>query len=537
MQGGKGETPLPFLSAAALCHGITVRCAPLVHTDSAGFLLNWIRHRAQSATATVHPREQVVLPGDQVKLMCRTGVPIVYCRMETPRGGKPLFLNPSTKVTTTGDPVYYGEGYEKGQCGMMLQRASDRDNGVWKCTMGNAQSAEELVETAIITVARAPVQPQIFLTPSDSTTGDGNRYELVAGKSVHASCSIPNGRPPANLTWFIGDQPVTDGLSRLEETRGTVNETWTVSQNLTREVTWQDNGKYLRCISQHLALTNAAMNESRIMLNVTYPPQPQLSSPTEQFGFEVGKEGIIKVQIQANPTPRVVWEVDGKQVQEGSTDPENHYQASIPENLGGGTWEATLRITRVEETDINKQFTLKASNYYGSETYKISLSTSSEPTVMELGAGSIIGIVVAILFVLLVIFLVIFARATGRWCFAGGVSSSRNDIRESSDTESADHGPANKTKTPKMNLSYIFNKKKDKVSDEPPEPPKMEPEMQPAAEPLQQKTSRGDIVYAELDLKDVAGKPRPQVRPEEDRTEYAEIVYTAKSKEPDLQEK
>lgn len=492
---------------------------------------------AQSTTTTVHPREQVVLPGQPVSLMCRTGVPIAYCRMEPPRADKPFFLNPENKKADPGKPVYDGEGYQTGQCGMILQRTSDRDNGVWKCTMATSKSAEELAETAIITVARAPVQPQIYLIPTESSSGDGNRYELIAGHSVHASCSIPNGRPPANLTWFIGDQPVTEGLSKVEKIKGTINDTWTVSQNLTREVTWKDNGKYLRCVSQHIALTNAALNESRVMLNVTYPPQPQLSSQTEQFGFEVGKEGIIRVEIQANPMPRVVWEIDGQQIQEGSMDPENHYQASIPTNLGEGTWEATLRITHVEEADINKQFTLKASNYYGSETYKIALSTSSEPTVMELGAGSIIGIVVAILFVLLVIFLVIFARATGRWCFAGGVSSSRNDIRESSDTESADHGPTNKTKTPKMNLSYIFNKKKDKVSDEPIETPKMEPEPQSAADPPQQKTSRGDIVYAELDLKDVAGKPRPQVRPEEDRTEYAEIVYTAKPKEPDQQDK
>lgn len=37
----------------------------------------------------------------------------------------------------------------------------------------------------------------------------------------------------------------------------------------------------------------------------------------------------------------------------------------------------------------------------------------------EMGAGAIVGIVIAVLLVVLIIFIVVFARATGRWCFAG----------------------------------------------------------------------------------------------------------------------
>lgn len=38
---------------------------------------------------------------------------------------------------------------------------------------------------------------------------------------------------------------------------------------------------------------------------------------------------------------------------------------------------------------------------------------------VDLDAGSIIGIVVGALVLLLIVFILIFARATGRWCFAG----------------------------------------------------------------------------------------------------------------------
>lgn len=44
---------------------------------------------------------------------------------------------------------------------------------------------------------------------------------------------------------------------------------------------------------------------------------------------------------------------------------------------------------------------------------------SYEISGVDLDAGSIIGIVVGALVLLLIVFILIFARATGRWCFAG----------------------------------------------------------------------------------------------------------------------
>lgn len=38
---------------------------------------------------------------------------------------------------------------------------------------------------------------------------------------------------------------------------------------------------------------------------------------------------------------------------------------------------------------------------------------------LELGAGAIVGIVIAVLFLLTLVAVVLFARAKGRWCFAG----------------------------------------------------------------------------------------------------------------------
>ncbi|GLH08368.1 Uncharacterized protein GBIM_13618 [Gryllus bimaculatus] len=121
-------------------------------------------------------------------------------------------------------------------------------------------------------------------------------------------------------------------------------------------------------------------------------------------------------------------------------------------------------------------------------------------------------------------------------------------IRKYSDTESADHGPTHSSKKSKTKFSNIFKKKGDKVGDDSSvtKPAHLEdikevdsPVPQRSVQPQQQQLQTGQpphvarqpapdsIVYAELDLKDL-GDRRPQVRPDEERTEYAEILYTAK---------
>jgi len=56
-------------------------------------------------------------------------------------------------------------------------------------------------------------------------------------------------------------------------------------------------------------------------------PRP-LPGPLEQFGFIVGEEGIITVQIHANPKPYVTWTVDQESIPEDSIDTTQRFQAN-----------------------------------------------------------------------------------------------------------------------------------------------------------------------------------------------------------------
>jgi len=61
-------------------------------------------------------------------------------------------------------------------------------------------------------------------------------------------------------------------------------------------------------------------------------PRP-LPGTLEQFGFIVGEEGIITVQIHANPKPRVTWTVDYESILEGNVDTTQRFQANHVRNM------------------------------------------------------------------------------------------------------------------------------------------------------------------------------------------------------------
>jgi hypothetical protein len=47
----------------------------------------------------------------------------------------------------------------------------------------------------------------------------------------------------------------------------------------------------------------------------------------EQFGFIVGEEGVITVQIFANPKPSLTWTVDYERIPEGNMDITQRFMA------------------------------------------------------------------------------------------------------------------------------------------------------------------------------------------------------------------
>lgn len=94
---------------------------------------------------------------------------------------------------------YYGEGLDAGQCGFTVHRAKDDNNGEIKCTLGIASEAQESVGTMSLVVARAPKLPELDLSRG---ADDLNVYKV--DDVLRATCVIRDGRPVANISWYLG---------------------------------------------------------------------------------------------------------------------------------------------------------------------------------------------------------------------------------------------------------------------------------------------------------------------------------------------
>ncbi|XP_031789401.1 fasciclin-3 isoform X3 [Nasonia vitripennis] len=502
----------------------------------------------QNLPVDIVPDNQVaVRQGQEQKILCKLPVPLQVCRFTIP-GESSLVLRDGQSAED--GIAYYGEGLKKGHCGVAISTIREKHDGNVTCFLTPDNGRSETSATVRMIVAKAPLQPQLTLN---------SNYPYKTGEKMVVSCVAMEGRPPANVSLYLDNEPIgVDDRPMLFGRRLDDNDY--AELNTSRSVTPSDNGKTLRCRASHIALQKPL--ESSRQIEVYFPPQEQ--DTIHRFGYDIGRPGKVNVTVHANPKPTFTWNVDNVKITAGQPDVTGRLQTSTAVDLGHGYWSVELNIDSVQKSDTEKEYSLEAHNSEGYATYKITLSSASEPAGamdrinqfygkisehmhalgVDLDAGSIIGIVVGVLILILAVFLVVFARATGRWCFAGG--SAKRNIGESSDTEST--GRYSRTEVdagknsgrPRISLSQLFKRNKDKVSGADTDTVRtvvtMDDEKIPASEVTTARETptsghEGGIVYAELDLAHQQQQTGPR-RVTDDKTEYAEILYTKPEGQP-----
>lgn len=153
-------------------------------------------------------------------------------------------------------------------------------------------------------------------------------------------------------------------------------------------------------------------NNKSIALSVQPLPQDEI----KVYGLHLGQTATIDVHINANPAPRVEWEVDNKKLPQGYSD--ERYNAYEPVDLGNGMYSVKLTIAPLTAEDTTKVYKLKAANLAGRTDYTVRVS-SSPHSESGIDIGSVLGIIIGIAILLIIVGIVVFARATGRWCFSG----------------------------------------------------------------------------------------------------------------------
>ncbi|XP_046975925.1 fasciclin-3 isoform X2 [Vanessa cardui] len=461
----------------------------------------------------ITPKEAVRRAGDDLMVLCKVPYPIDSCRMTV--GGKSYRLIPSNQDE---EVVYSGQGLQFGECGAHIKHIREEWNGNISCMLPPKSGSIEVTGAMRLLVARAPGNPQL-ISPPQSTFKEGDDFM--------AQCIVPDGRPAAKITWYLDEVQLLAGVHQPIITSEPGSDLQTISQNVSRSLTADDNGKKLVCRAEHEALDGP--KEAARQLVVHYPPKRLEAGPITIFGLKLGAEGRLNVSLRANPPPAAEWTLGDVVLAPPAADESRSVVALEPLHLGGGYYNITLVLTRVAKEDVDRTYYLRVTNDLGREEFALRLSTMDEPAGVELETGAIVGIVIAVLLLLIAIFLVVFAKATDRWCFAGrsrdhtkssGESTPAGDVLLESvvlpsktDTESA-AGQKSRLSALTARVRAALPRGRDRVQAA-------------APDPEDNKTLAEDkkgVIYAELALGEQnAEKPPPP------STEYAEIVCTEQS--------
>ncbi|CAH2236583.1 jg15342 [Pararge aegeria aegeria] len=444
----------------------------------------------------ITPREAVRRVGDDLTVLCKVPYPIDACRVTVGTTSYRLIPNNQDE-----EIVYAGQGLQHGECGAHIKHIKEEWNGNISCTLPPQTGQIEVTGTMRLLVARAPGAPQLLSAPQ-ATFREGDGFM--------AQCIVPNGRPAAKITWYLDEVQLLAGIHQPIITSEPGSDLMTISQNVSRTLAPEDNGQKLVCRAEHEALD--APREAARQLVVHYPPKRLESGQITIFGLKLGAEGRLNVTVRANPAPTTEWTVGDLVLIPPRSTEDGSVAALEPLHLGGGFYNVTLVLARVAKEDVERTYYLRVTNDLGREEFALRLSTMDEPAGVELETGAIVGIVIAILILLIAIVLVVFAKATGRWFFAG--SRGRDHTKssgESSDTESA-AGQRSRLSALSARVRAVLPRGRDRVQATEPIP---------ELEDKTQAEEKKGVVYAELALGDQnAEKPPPP------STEYAEIVYT-----------
>lgn len=213
-------------------------------------------------------------------------------------------------------------------------------------------------------IAKAPHPPEI----SPITE------QLEAGQEIEAECSSTDGRPAANITWYLNDQPLGAGSSEVVDSKTENTTYYTVYSRLHYRLKPEDHTKPLICRAYHPGYPEGFL-DTRHQLSVSYRPIPM--PETIISGLAIGSSATIgPITIQANPRPTLKWTVDGTVIKEGEQT--QRFVANEPVQVGVGAWNASLTIIELTLQDTTRIFRLRANNALGTTDYSIRIGGSSD---------------------------------------------------------------------------------------------------------------------------------------------------------------
>ncbi|XP_055601014.1 fasciclin-3-like isoform X1 [Uranotaenia lowii] len=332
------------------------------------------------------PKTAFVVENDNnVNLLCKTpgGQPIDFCVVSIP-GVKAPFAASDRLPSPVDGITFFGDGWEKGSCGVTLATVKKENEGSFECSVS---IKGELVKGKI-DISFQPVPPEPPVIEVSSNVDDSNG-EFDFGKPLTARCISRNGWPAAKLSWYLESSPITNeiGAPFYE----TANRRTTVQQFFRKPVTVEDNRKRLICRAEHVAYPGGYMetalpiklrkNNNNVLSksddskdSPIQPLNPQLlvssDIKTQNGAFKVGSDMVVEcVSEYGRPAASFLWFLDDTLIYEGLSAP---FLTKIPP--GAISVQQVLK-RKVQASDNGKTLICKARHPTGTTETRMKIST------------------------------------------------------------------------------------------------------------------------------------------------------------------
>lgn len=295
--------------------------------------------------------------------MCRIALPITSCRFVIP--GEPLEVKLNPSWSRNDNFRYYGNGLDNGQCGITIMSVRKEYHGNVTCILDPNDGGLDAIGTIEVVIAKAPSPPHISLA---------NEEQLEAGNQIEAECESVDGRPAANITWYLNDQSLGHGEVEVVDSPNESTVYYTVYSKLHYVLKPEDHTHNLICRSYHPGYPEG-FSDTRKQLHVNF--RPVKLAETVVSGLEIGKTATIgPITIQANPRPTLKWTVDGTVINQG--DQTERYIANEPIQVGVALWNASLTVIELTLQDTTRSYALRANNAFGVTDYSVRIGGSQD---------------------------------------------------------------------------------------------------------------------------------------------------------------
>ncbi|KAK2579264.1 hypothetical protein KPH14_008224 [Odynerus spinipes] len=199
----------------------------------------------------------------------------------------------------------------------------------------------------------------------------------VQGTKILLQCTVSSARPPANVTWYNGSEPLTTSNEKYElfETKILENNDSTSKtiSYLAFTASEYDNGKTFSCIAENPVIRTKRLKPMKevITIEVLYPPI--ITMKPLNLTVNETEDILIFCDYEANPASltKVTWLLDDKEL----TLDEERYE-------GGITEQTALTVKNATASDMGS-YKCILGNSVGSTTSKESVNVSVlyKPTV------------------------------------------------------------------------------------------------------------------------------------------------------------